>query len=75
MKSLIDLQPDGDLGPTVETSDGMTLHRSNQPVDRPLQTIFGRCEISGFVYSRGANRKVESRPVDARLQSTPPQIS
>ena len=68
MKLLIDLQPDGDLGPTVETSDGVTLHRSNQPVDRPLQTIFGRFEISGFVYSRGANRKVELRPVDARLQ-------
>ncbi len=68
MKLLIDLQPDGDLGPTVETSDGVTLHRSEQPVDRPLQTIFGRFEIPGFVYSRGANRKVELRPVDALLQ-------
>ncbi|MEO2027225.1 MAG: ISKra4 family transposase, partial [Fuerstiella sp.] len=46
----------------------MTLHRSEQPVDRPLQTIFGRFEIPGFVYSRGANRKVELRPVDALLQ-------
>lgn len=26
MKLLIDLQPDGDLGPTVETSGGVTLH-------------------------------------------------
>lgn len=68
MKLLIDLQPDGNLGPTVETADGVTLHRSEQPADRPLQTIFGHFEIPGFIYSRGANRKVELRPVDARLQ-------
>ena len=68
MKLLIDLQPDGNLGPTVETSDGVTLRRSDETVGRPLQTIFGRFEIPGFVYSRGANRKIELRPVDARLQ-------
>lgn len=68
MKLLIELQPDGDLGPTVETSDGVILQRSKQPVDRPLQTIFGCFEIRGFAYSRGTNRKVELRPVDARLQ-------
>lgn len=68
MKLLIDLQPDGNLGPTVETSGGVTLRRSDETVGRPLQTIFGRFEIPGFVYSRGANRKIELRPVDARLQ-------
>ncbi|MCA9047294.1 MAG: ISKra4 family transposase [Planctomycetaceae bacterium] len=68
MKLLIELQPDGDLGETVTTDEGTTLYRSEQPADRPLQTVFGCFQVRGYVYSRGSNRKVELRPVDARLQ-------
>ncbi|MEZ6129199.1 MAG: ISKra4 family transposase [Planctomycetaceae bacterium] len=68
MKMFLDLQPDGDLGETITMESGNTLHRSAAPVDRPLQTIFGCFNVNGYVYSRGANRKIELRPVDARLQ-------
>lgn len=68
MELFLELQPDGDLGETVVTDNGTTLHRSASPANRPLQTVFGRFDITGFVYSRGANRKIELRPVDARLQ-------
>jgi len=68
MKLFLELQPDGDLGPTVSTKEGVTLKRSKRCVKRPLQTVFGRFGIKGFVYSRGANCKIELRPVDARLQ-------
>ena len=68
MSLFIDLQGDGDLGPTLTTEDGTTLKRSRQPVRRPLQTVFGRFDIQAYVYSRGTNRKIERRPVDARMQ-------
>ena len=68
MKLFLDLQPDGDLGPTLTTEDGSTLRRSPRPVRRPLQTVFGRFDIRAYVYSRGANRRIELRPVDARMQ-------
>jgi hypothetical protein len=68
MKLFLSLQPDGDLGPSVTTADGSTLKRSAKPVRRPLQTVFGRFDIQAYVYSRGVNRRIELRPVDARLQ-------
>ena len=68
MKLFLELQPDGDLGPTVISESGTTLKRSKKPALRPLQTIFGRFDIPAYVYSRGANRRIELRPVDVRLQ-------
>jgi hypothetical protein len=68
MKLFLDLQPDGDLGPTLTTEDGSALRRSPTPVRRPLQTVFGRFDIRAYVYARGANRRIELRPVDARMQ-------
>ena len=65
--SFLKLQGDGDLGETVTTEDGVTLVRSEKPVERPLQTVFGRHMFEQFVYSRGPKRKIELRPLDARM--------
>ncbi len=40
--SFLELQGDGDLGETVTTEDGVTLFRSDEPVERRLQTVFAR---------------------------------
>jgi len=60
-------QGDGDLGADVTTSDGNILHRSEATVERPLRTIFGAHAFQAFVYARGSKRKIELRPVDARI--------
>jgi hypothetical protein len=60
-------QGKGDLGELVTTKDGAVLYRSENPVQRPLRTIFGEHSFQSFVYSRGSNRKIELRPIDARL--------
>ena len=67
----ISLQGDGDLGETVTTDEGVTLQRSAEPVNRPLQTVFGLFQIQAYVYARGPKRKIELRPVDARMQLPP----
>jgi len=72
---LIGLQGDGDLGETVETETGRTLYRSAEPVERPLRTIFGEHAIRVYAYSPGVNKKIELRPVDARLQLPPGRCS
>lgn len=67
MEDLIRLQGDGDLGEVVSTAEGGKLHRSEEPVDRPLRTIFGTHTIHAYVYAPGSKRAIELRPVDARL--------
>lgn len=60
-------QGDGDLGATVTTTDGTPLQRSDEPQTRELRSIFGEHAFESFVYSQGAHRKIELRPIDARL--------
>ena len=60
-------QGDGDLGEVVSTADGKLLRRSDEPQARELRTIFGEHAFASFVYSQGAHRKIELRPIDARL--------
>jgi hypothetical protein len=61
-------QGDGDLGDHVTTrDDDATLYRSETTVERPLRTIFGSHTFHSFVYVRGAKRKIELRPIDARI--------
>jgi len=60
-------QGEGDLGEQVQTEEGAVLYRSEQLVKRPLRTIFGEHFIQAYVYSRGQNRKIELRPIDARI--------
>jgi hypothetical protein len=60
-------QGNGDLGEQVSTEAGSILYRSDKPVERPLRTIFGEHSFTSFVYSRGEHRKIELRPIDARI--------
>lgn len=61
----------GDLGVEVVTAEGATLSRSDEPLERPLRTIFGEHRFRSYVYSRGgtsAKGKIELRPIDACLK-------
>lgn len=60
-------QGKGDLGEQVETETGTVLYRSDKPVERPLRTIFGEHSFTSYVYARGEHRKIELRPIDARI--------
>jgi hypothetical protein len=62
------LQGDGDLGETVQTPEGRTLHRSEKPKLRRLRTIFGEHHFQQYVYAAGKGKQIALRPVDARLQ-------
>ena len=63
----LEAQGHGDLGPTVRTDDGVDLHRSPTVQKRALRSIFKEHAFESFVYSRGPKRKIELRPIDARL--------
>jgi hypothetical protein len=56
---------DGDHGETVER-EGKTLLRSEKKT-KFYRSIFGVLAIERHVYSRGAKRKIDWAPVDARL--------
>ena len=62
----IGLQGKGNLGEEVTHGD-RTLTRCPLPHSRPLRTVFGEHEFEQFVYSPGANRKIEFKPLDARM--------
>ena len=63
----LSLQGGGDLGPSVRTEAGKTLHRSDEPVRRDVRTVFGRHTFDAFVCSPGPHLKIEVRPLDARM--------
>ena len=63
----LDAQGTGDLGEQIETQEGAVLYRSERLVTRPLRTIFGEHTLQSYVYSQGAKRKIELRPIDARI--------
>jgi hypothetical protein len=60
-------QGDGDLGPSVQTQDGRVLQRSDAVEKRPLRTVFGEQTLKAYVYASGSKRKIELRPIDARI--------
>jgi hypothetical protein len=62
----IGLQGKGDLGEDVTHGD-RTLYRSELPHSRSLRTVFGEHAFEQFVYSRGVNRPIELKPLDARM--------
>lgn len=64
---LLQRQGDGDLGPTVQTADGVALQRSESPVERPLRTVFGEHTFDAYVYAPGPKQRIALRPIDARL--------
>ena len=61
-------QGDGDLGESVVAQEDRTLYRSETVQTRTLRTIFGEHSFEAFVYSLGCKRKIELRPIDARLK-------
>lgn len=65
--SFLCLQGDGNLGPVVKTQDGNTLCRSEEPQPRRIRTIFGEHAFHSYTYARGAKKKIELRPLDARM--------
>ena len=62
----LQLQGDGDLGPTVQTDDGVELQRSESPVRRPLRSVFGEHAFDAYVYAPGPKQKVALRPIVSR---------
>lgn len=71
----LQLQGDGDLGPTVETEDGVTLQRSESPLKRQLRTVFGEHAFDAYVYAPGERQKISLRPIDARLNLSAEKFS
>jgi hypothetical protein len=67
IEQLLALQGDGDLGDSVVSADGRRLERSEEPVDRPLRTVFGQHTIRAYVYAAGVHQTIGLRPIDARL--------
>jgi len=43
------------------------LHRSETATPRPLRTIFGEHSFEAYVYASGSKRRIELRPIDARI--------
>jgi len=56
----------GDEGKQTSQGD-RTLQRSDEPRRRLYRSIFGKISIRRFVYARGAKKKIEYAPTDARL--------
>jgi hypothetical protein len=67
MELFIRLQGQGDLGPTVQTSEGCTLRRSADPAACTIRSIFGRHRFQQYTYSAAAKKAVKLRPIDARM--------
>lgn len=67
LDSFLRLQGEGNLGPTVEAEQGVTLYRSEELQPRRIRTIFGEHAFSSYIYARGVKKKIELRPLDARM--------
>jgi len=75
VEQLLALQGDGDLGESVLTAEGQRLERSEEPVERPLRTVFGEHTLRAYVYAPGVHEAIALRPVDARLSLPPGRCS
>jgi hypothetical protein len=69
MDAFLDAQGTGDQGNIVTPHVDQTVYRSEEPVCRPLRTIFGHHQFMQFVYraSTDVKSKIVLRPVDQRL--------
>jgi hypothetical protein len=64
---LIAKQGDGDLGPTLQTSEGRTLHRLPEAHARRYVSIFGEFNLPRVVYGTRESQRIECVPLDQRL--------
>ena len=71
LELFIGLQGKGDLGSTTQTAEGRTLHRSQEPAECSIRSIFGKHAFEQYTYSPGTNKAIELRPIAARM-SLPP---
>lgn len=58
---------DGDIGETIETTEGMILQRSQEKQTRRYQSIFGDLEVKRFVYFQREKQKALVKPLDEKL--------
>jgi hypothetical protein len=63
----LEAQGNGDLGDSVIAAEDTVLYRSATTMTRHLRTIFGEHSFEAYVYAQGSKRKIELRPIDARL--------
>lgn len=63
----IQLQGDGDLGETVSSQDGKTLHRSESTHPTTIRSTFGPHHFAQFTYAPGVKKAIELRPISARM--------
>jgi len=68
LSAFFDQVGDGDLGETLEGADGPKLRRLPKLHPRPYQSIFGPFELLRAVYGTREGQKIESVPLDQRLQ-------
>ena len=67
MEVFIKNSGDGDVGETIEFTEGMTLHRSQEKQLRRYQSIFGDLEVKRFVYWQREKQKALVKPLDEKL--------
>jgi hypothetical protein len=58
---------DGDVGKIIETSEGLTLQRSQEKQVRRYQSIFGNLEVERYVYWQREKQKSLVKPLDEKL--------
>jgi hypothetical protein len=58
----------GDLGETAALDDGRVVPRLKEQHTRHLLTVFGRFDITRWVYAQRDGQKIELAPTDQRLQ-------
>ncbi len=68
LELFIRIQGEGDLGEIVPTEEGKELRRSEQPVSTRLRSLFGEHEFMQYTYSPGVNKRIELRPISARME-------
>ncbi len=62
------MQGDGDVGETLELSDGRPARRLAECHDRTYQSVFGRFTLTRAVYGSREGQRIECVPLDTRLQ-------
>ena len=65
----------GDFGPAVTLDDGRVVHRSAQPHERRLKTVFGEFLLPRWVYAQREGTRFEFMPTDQRLQLPASEVS
>lgn len=68
MQIFFDLHGDGDEGEQVTLADGRQVKRLEQRHQRAYLSVFGEFELSRVVYGTREGQKIESVPLDSRLQ-------